>query len=156
MRHDTRRTNFLVALAFVCAAVGLWRAAHGDPPLGPSLKVVQGTNTVANAHILNFTSGCTLTPNGSEADVACLGSGGISTVTAHNGLTGSFAANTLTIGTVTNTKIAWVSCTTGNDTTASGDPIAPYATIQAAVNAACTPLCTNDPGVNFNLHATTP
>lgn len=53
------------------------------PPLGPTLKVVQGASSVPNTKVLNITAGCTLTPNGTEADLACGGGGGaVTSVTA--------------------------------------------------------------------------
>lgn len=71
------------AALLVVAALGV--PAFADPPAGPSVKVVQGANQVPNAHIIKFTSGCTLTPNGSEADLACTGG-------ASNALTGTMTA----------------------------------------------------------------
>lgn len=71
-------------------------AAHAQ--ISKPLTTTDGTTTVFPSYTLKFTSGCTVTANGSEADAAC-GAGTVTSVTASNGVASSGGATpNLTLG----------------------------------------------------------
>ena len=93
----SRKDRLLVLLSLVAGVLLSPLFIHegwADPALGPTLKVFDSITTIASTHALKFTSGCTVTANGSEADVACVGSGG--TITS---VTGSGSVVCVTVGT---------------------------------------------------------
>jgi hypothetical protein len=90
----SRPARSIIVAAFILAAI-----VHRVGEVGAQvarLVTTDGTHTVLNTQTLKFTSGCTVTPNGLEADVACSGGGGtVTSITAGTGLTAT-PANPIT------------------------------------------------------------